>query len=651
MSGPGTPTLIHFHWLLAGLLLAVAPHALRFHPAVTACFVAVAAWRLLGYRGTLPLPERHRALWLLKLALGLGAVLAVWVSYRGQPTRDAGIALLILLIGLKLIELRANRDYYVLCLLGYFLVATNLLYDESILVTLYLLGVVWLLTAGLLALHAAGKATRPRWCLRQAGALLAQALPPALLAFLLLPRLEGPLWGRPQRAPAAQSGLAEEMAPGMIAALSLSEALAFRVTFEGPPPPPQQRYWRGPVLWDTDGQTWRAGSAGDGPVLPLRVSGPAYRYTVTLEPHGKRWLFALELPSLTGTSARSRSDLLLVARFPVVRRISYDLISHTSYRVTELTPRDRAAALALPEAAHPRARELARRLRDTAANERELVALVLRRFGTEPFRYTLTPPLLSGDTVDQFLFDTRAGFCEHYAAAFVVLMRAAGIPARIVTGYLGGELNPLGEYFIVRQRDAHAWAEVWYEDDGWVRVDPTASVAPARIERGIADLLPAPTRLLRAPGADAAQALWRAVDRGWDAIAYRWDRWVVGYNQERQRQLFERVGLGTVDRRALVALTLVAIAGLLGALAWALLRWRGPSRDPVQRLYLRFCRKLRRLGLKRLPHEGPLDFAHRAARAQPRLHDAIMRITEHYLALRYGQASDRATLARLVRRF
>lgn len=646
----GAPTLAQYLWLAAGLLLAVAPHVPRFHPAVALCFLLLTGWRLLVYRGTLPSPDHHRALWLLKLVLGLGAVVAIWVSYRGQPTRDAGVALLILLVGLKLIELRAHRDYYVLCLLGYFLVATNLLYSESIPMTSYLLGVVWVLTAGLLALHATGKASRPRWCLRQTGLLLGQALPLALLAFLLLPRIEGPLWGRPQRSTAAYSGLSGEMSPGSITSLSLSDAIAFRVTFDGPPPPPRERYWRGPVLWDTDGRTWRAGSAGSGPALPVHRAGPDYRYTVTLEPHGKRWLFALELPETTTATARSRSDLLLEARFPVVRRISYDLVSHTSYRMSELPPRDREAALALPEVAHPRARELSEQLRAAAATDREFVAQVLRRFGTEPFRYTLTPPALDGDPVDQFLFESRAGFCEHYAAAFVVLLRAAGVPARVVTGYLGGELNPLGEYFIVRQRDAHAWAEVWYEDDGWVRVDPTAYVAPTRIERGIGDLLPASAGL-DASRSSLTEALWRAFDRGWDAVTYRWDRWVVGYNPARQRQLLERLGLGAIDSGTATAIALGAITGLIGALAFVLARHSTQSRDPVQRAYQRFCRKLKRFGLIRLPHEGPLDFAQRAARTQPALQPRIASITDHYLALRYGQTGDRAGFFRLVRQF
>jgi transglutaminase-like putative cysteine protease len=406
-------------------------------------------------------------------------------------------------------------------------------------------------------------------------------------------------------------------------------------------------------LWHTDGRTWRTGSAGAGPALAAQLAGSEYRYTVTLEPHGRRWLFALELPATTTSTvaARGRSDLLLEARFPVVRRISYDLVSRTSFRLTELPPREREAALALPDAAHPRARELAGELRAAAANDRDFVTRVLRRFATEPFRYTLSPPALTADPVDQFLFESRAGFCEHYAAALVVLLRAAGIPARIVTGYLGGELNPLGEYFIVRQRDAHAWAEVWYEDDGWVRVDPTSYVAPARIERGIADLLPASAGLLGTAGSNAAQALWRVVGRGLDAVTYRWDRWVVGYNPARQRQLLERIGFGTIDIGTVAAIALAAIAGLLGLLALVLLRGAATRRDPVQRAYQRFCRKLERFGLIRLPHEGPLNFALRAARAQPALRSAISRITDHYLALRYGQADDRAGFIRRVRRF
>jgi transglutaminase-like putative cysteine protease len=646
--------LIHYLWAFSGLTLALLPHATRFSAAIIICFTALGSWRLLGHLHVVPLPDKaHGALRVLKLSLAVAACLAVWVSYRGQPGRDAGVALLAVLAGLKLVELNSPRDFYIANALGYFLVVTNFLYSQSLLLAAYLALVVLVLIGGLVAHNAADRALRVPWCAARAGLMLAQAAPIAVAAFLLFPRIEGPLWGRPLDPLEAVSGLSEEMEPGSITTLTLSDEIAFRAAFEGPIPPAHDRYWRGPVLWNTDGRAWRAGDAGEGTSPGLELRGTAYRYTVTLEPNGKRWLFALEMPEDAGVLATRTADLQLRSRYPVRRRISYSLTSHTDYRVTRLSDGERSAALALPPGAHPETRALARRWRRELDGDRAVVNAALSYIRREPFVYTLTPAPLGGDNVDQFLFETREGFCEHFAGSFVTLLRAAGIPARVVTGYQGGEYNPIGDYLIVRQRDAHAWAEVWLGDHGWVRIDPTAAVAPERVSVGLQELISARAGLPSFTDTPATVALWRGLRNSWDAVNYRWNQWVLGYTPARQRQFLGQLGLDEIRPVALSALLLSTVAALLAFLiVFSQLRRPLARAEPARRVYDQFCRRLGRAGLPRAPNEGPLDYAARVIAARSELRASVEHITLAYVSLRYGPGrGNLADFKRLVSAF
>ncbi len=646
------PELRHYLWIFSGLILSLLPHATRFSPVIIACFVALGGWRLLAYLHKLPLPgPKHRVLWLIKLLFALAACLAVLVSFRGQPGRDAGVALLTVRAGLKLTELKASRDFYIVSCLGYFFIVTNFLYSQTIMTVSFLFAVVVVITAGLVDYNLRSGASRAGWCLHRAGLITLQALPIAIIAFILFPRVEGPLWGRPLDPARAVSGLSDEMSPGTITSLSLSDEVAFRVQFEGALPPAADRYWRGPVMWNTDGRTWRLGTAGIGRPYPTLSFGGAYRYTVTLEPHGKRWLFALEMPSHTGPRARSQRDMLLLSRFRVRNRLAYTLTSHTDYRISDISSEELNAALALPASAHPRSRELANQWRREATSARDVINAALSFFNKESFFYTLTPPALGADPVDDFLFATRAGFCEHYASSFVTLMRAAGIPARVVTGYQGGELNPIGDYLIVRQRDAHAWAEVWLDGAGWVRIDPTAAVAPERLSRGINEMLPSRSRSI-VQDLPATAAIWRRLSNSWDAVNYRWSQWVLGYTPTRQRSFLSKVGFGDISAGALAGLMITATGILLAAVALSPRNPRRRSRDQVAAAYQRFCRKLARAGLVRRSNEGPLDFAARISRLRADLRQSVSRITELYILLRYGkQQHDADEFTRLVRNF
>src|SRR3569623_253911 len=449
--------------LLAALALVVGPHALHLPLWLSGVAVGLGIWRYIAARRQLRLPPT----W-LRIALTVLAHGAIFGQYGTLLGRDAGAALLIAMLGLKLLELREPRDVYVVACLGYFLVIVHFLYSQTPLLVVYMLATVVLLTATLIDLNRREHAPlRP--LLRLAATLVGYAVPLMLAAFILFPRISGPLWGLPNDAYSGMSGLSNEMAPGRISQLSLSDAVAFRVEFEGALPPPQQRYWRGPVFSLTDGERWRGGPLGEGERgAPSFVAlGAPFRYSVTLEPHDHRWLFALDLPAELPAGARATDEFQLYAPQAVRERQRYTLTSYPDYRTVDMCNDERRRTLQLPAEGSPRARALAADWRAHATSSADVVQAALRMYREQHFVYTLTPPRIDDDFVDGFLFGTRRGFCEHYAASFAFLMRAAGIPARVVTGYQGGELNSIGNYLVVRQRDAHAWTEVWLGDSGW----------------------------------------------------------------------------------------------------------------------------------------------------------------------------------------
>jgi transglutaminase-like putative cysteine protease len=422
--------------------------------------------------------------------------------------------------------------------------------------------------------------------------------------------------------------------------------VAFRVLFDIAPANPSQLYWRGPVLWNYDGRSWRGGfnlTARESQVVRL---APPLRYTVTLEPHDRNWMFAIDVPLLVPAGAYLTTDYQLLSRRIVRERLRYEMESSPRYRIgmTE-SAATLSLALRLPSAVSPRARALADQWRTQADSDRQIVARALALFREQPFVYTLGPPALGADPIDQFLFETRKGFCEHYASAFTFLMRAAGIPARVVTGYLGGEVNPVDGYFIVRQSDAHAWSEVWLAGEGWVRVDPTAAVSPLRIERGLSAAVPEADRPLLA----RSSLDWlRNVRYAWDAVANSWNQWVLGYTPERQLRFLAQFGMADMSWQDM-AIVLGAVSGIIIlALSLGLLfRISAKRPDPVQREYLSFCAAMAKRGAARRASEGPRDFAARVALQFPELKEGAHHISDMYIALRYGAGADKVTLETL----
>ncbi|HTP95705.1 MAG TPA: DUF3488 and transglutaminase-like domain-containing protein [Burkholderiales bacterium] len=633
-------------WLLLSFALVALPHSEHLPVWETLLASAVVYWRWYLSRHGLALPRK-----LLLLAVAAGAMIGVYASYGGIFGRDAGVALLVAMLSFKLLEMSTLRDAMVIVLLCYFGVLTNFLYSQTIPTAALMLAAVLVTTTTTIGLQHTSPGNRDRDNLLLAGTILAQAVPLMLLFFLLFPRVPGPLWGVPQDAYAGISGLSDSMTPGALSRLGLSDAVAFRVAFESPIPKPSAMYWRGPVLWYFDGTTWHAGLSFDtNPPSFVPESAPV-KYTVTIEPHNRRWLFALDLPAKLPPNSRATADFQLLAATPVRNRMRYEMASNLVYRASPegLSAFERRRALQLPERVNWRSRALADSMRKAARDDKEMLRNVLSMFRTQDFYYTLTPPLLGPDSVDDFLFNTKRGFCEHFASSFVFLMRAAGIPARVVTGYQGGELNPVGNYVVVRQADAHAWAEVWIEGEGWIRVDPTAAVSPLRVEAGIAAAVAANEPL---PLLVRADYQWlRELQFTWDSMSNSWNQWVLGYTPERQVELLAKIGFDLATPQNLVATLFVATGAILLGFGLVMLRRLGVRpNDPVMLAYRRFCRKLERTGAPRRPSEGPVDYAARLERLRPELATPVRAITELYVGLRYGDVSDRDRVRELQRR-
>ena len=637
--------LRHVGWLLASLALVTAPHTVRLPWWITVLVVVLFGWRAYVAFAGLALPRK----WILLLTAA-GALGGIYLSYGRVLGRDSGIALLVVMLALKLMEMATLRDAMVLIFIAYFLVITNFLYSQTIPTTVVMLLAMWLITATMIGFQFRTRQPGYRYQLRSAGAMLLQAAPLMLVLFLLFPRVQGPLWGMPQDAYSGVTGLSEDMSPGSVSNLLTSDAVAFRVNFESAAmPQTPQLYWRGPVMWDFDGYTW---SASRVPYIIPRVFEPldaGLEYTVTVEPHGKRWLFALDLPGKTPPRSAMTSDFQILFHNQLTNRVRYDMISHLRYRdAAQLPGYELQRALRLPPAANPRTRELARALRGQAADERAYLNAVLGMFRNQNFSYTTTPPLLGVNPVDEFLFTTLAGYCEHYASAFAVLMRAAGVPARIVTGYQGGEVNTLGNYMIVRQADAHAWVEVWLTGEGWTRVDPTAAVAPARVQSGAVAAVPQGEALPLLLRGD-----FRWLHRArltWDSLANSWNQAVLGYTLDSQRELMRRVGIDDATWQSML-MVMFGVTGIvtLGLALVTLRKLRARRPDPAVAAYARFCAQLARRGVSRHPSEGPGAFSRRAAAAYPELAAAIRAISELYIRVRYTEHVDPGEMRHLQR--
>jgi len=646
---------------LGALLLSTQLPMIAYVP----LWVALLGTALVGLRFLLvarsvknrdPAPQIIRS-WILGL-LALVTAIAIRHSLGYFIGRDPCVAFLFALIGIKYLETRNARDGTLIVCLACLLIVTPFFYSQSLLATALAVPAV-VLMGGVLQTLARPDGLQPlpggwRAPIGATLRMLAQGIPLAATLFILFPRIAGPLWSVPADH-AANSGLSDHMAPGVISELSMSDAVAFRVDFEGPIPPPWVRYWRGPVLSHFDGREWTMGAQKPTAAF-TRSEGAPVIYTVTLEPHWKQWLFALDLPASLPQVSTDASDLALkadanavltrdqqiIARFSVTQALRYQQTSNlrTAYVAPSGAEREQEIRenTELPESGsntNPRTLALARELRSAHPDDAGYIEAVFEKFNKQLFFYTLAPPLLGANPVDGFLFDTRRGFCEHYASAFVVLLRAAGIPARVVTGYQGGSVNPNGDYLIVRQSDAHAWAEALIGDQ-WRRFDPTAAIAPSRIQLGLGGAVPASDPIPTLARLD--DTFLKSFQLSWDAINHGWRSNVIGFNFERQRALWREWRLNTLAPWQITTIVLIIAAVWIGALlGW--LAWRRRRQDRARALWDAMCVRLARAGLPRAAHEGPVDYVARAASRWPELKSTFTIIGESYAALRYGPAA------------
>lgn len=642
-------------WLLAGLLCAIAPHLPQLPLLISLPCLVFIGWRLLHDLQLAPLPTRLTR-WLLTLV----ALSATLFSFHTILGRQAGVGLLVVMMGLKLMEMNSHRDFVIVAGLGYFITLTVFMFDQSLYMGVYLCGVVFLLTCAQISQAHAQRPHPQRHDLRKAATLLLQAAPVALLLFILFPRIPGPLWNLPNDTFSASTGLSDSLSPGNITQLNDNAEVAFRVQFDDPLPPQDERYWRGPVFMEFDGRSWsnpyneslRPDSRSTRPLnlvtrLDYVPGNAAVNYQVTLEPHRRFWLFALDLPGQLPEGSWLTTDAELITSKPVTQLQQYRIFSHTQYQLEPDLRPARSRYLQLPPTGGSRARALARSFAQQAGTAPATIDLMLRHIREQPFYYTRQPPPLPDDPIDEFLFDTRRGYCEHYASAFAYLARAAGIPARVVTGYLGGEMNPVGDYFIVRQSDAHAWTEVWLAGRGWVRVDPTAMIPATRVENVLDVQRLAPGTARDVPLPAWTTRVWRQFGYGWDNLNHYWNQWIINYNQRMQQNLLRALGLGDIDWRGMVTLLLGSVAAVVLFFALRLLGRRPPRPQPVVVAYRRFCRKLARRGIVRAPQEGALDFSRRAAQLLPEQQRAIQRITALYHQARYARQPADDTLGAL----
>lgn len=633
--------------LLAVMSLVILPHLPHLPLWASGLAFGVIAWRAAAAWQQWALPSR----W-VRAALCLAAFGGVYASFGRVSGQTAGTVLFVIMLSLKLTEMRSRRDITLVVFLLYFVLLTHFLHSQALWTLPYLLGCVVAITTVLADANHPGAALPWRTGFGLGGRTVLLALPLMLVLFVLFPRIPGPLWGLPAESGAARSGLSDSLAPGDISSLIESDEVAFRVRFEGEAPPPGQRYWRGPTFWAFDGYAWTIGFQGRSDQVPaVELRGRAYDYELTLEPQRRPWLLALEMPAADALPPNSRLSpaYQLVAAKPGSGRRAYRLRSYTDYRLEPvLSDLNRRLNTRLPRQRNPKTQAYADGLRAQGLSDAQLIDTVLRRFREQAYYYTLRPPLLERDSVDDFLFNTRRGFCEHYASAFTAILRAAGIPARVVTGYLGGDINEVGGYMIVRDSDAHAWSEVWLDGRGWVRFDPTAAVAPSRIESGIEGALNAVGE--RMPGQRFSTLRLRAwFEARWDWVNASWNGWVLGYGPELQQQFLSLFGVHSL--RTMILTLTIAVVGVLALIGLYTLRRLHPPapEDRAQKLWRRLQARLARAGFEQGASEGAADFANRIGGLRPQLASALGEAARRYQSLRYIDGPDPAGEAELRR--
>jgi len=644
-------------WVITTLVISMLPQLISMPFHLVPITLLPIVWRLLAeFRKWKPMPI------VLRILATAVAVAALVITYGGLMGRRAAVSMLVLMLSLKLLETFRIRDARVVTSLSLFLCGTQFLFSQGVPMIIYIIAcllsslIAFMYLQRCEAFEILDKVPETdRNMLTELGfgaGLMALALPVGLTLFLFFPRWSSPLWGLPEDALDSRSGLSDSMTPGSIQSLFMDDSPAFRAKFEGGMPSNSDLYWRGPVFWDFDGRSWKVSYLSQN-LLAENKPDPEkarFRYVVQMEPTEQKWLFALDYPALIPANTKLTIDYQLLASRPVTKLREYVMASDPGFQDSPVLKQTfLRAALELPQGFNPRTAEMMSAWRKEASSDTEIIQRALRYFNQQQFHYTLNPPLLSRHTVDEFLFDTQEGFCEHYASAFTVMMRMAGIPARVVTGYQGGYYSDIGSYVLVRQSDAHAWSEVWVRGSGWTRLDPTAAVAPERVEQGAVESLDQRRYMFDFEWLRNARNTFDLFQRGWN-------NWVVAFSSDRQSRLFSGLGWDFLSpaRLVITMITIILIAGaVVFLLAPLLLKFRSSQKsDPLLRLWKKFIRKLNKAGFVSQPSMTATELAANANGQFKYKGDVIFRIAELYTLCRYSRGSgNQAELAELINRF
>jgi transglutaminase-like putative cysteine protease len=618
-------------WVILSLLLVLIPHFPRLPVWMPIAIVILFIWRLSAINRGRILPKK----WLLS-CIAIIACIATIFHYGSIFGKTAGSAFLAILLAIKLLESHNKRDYMLLLGISFFIIVINFLFSQSITTVIYMFITIIVLVVSMISINVDGLDIDLQYKFKLSTRLVLQALPMMLILFVLFPRIPGPLWQLPSDSASARTGLSNTMSPGNISQLIQSNEVAFRVKFKDQSPSQNKLYWRAMVLWNFDGRTWEQGKTNINPSPILQGIDQQIEYTVTLEAHDRKYLFALDMPAYAPENSIYNADFLLRSKNKIDSLYQYTVASFLNYRIEEnLSLWESNAGLKIPTSSNPKTIAMGRQWKEEFYSPIAIVNHALEYYNKNQFSYSLRPPLTPGfNPVDQFLFTSKKGFCEHYASSFTLLMRAAGVPARVVVGYQGGSINPINQFLTVRQSNAHAWAEVWLENRGWLRIDPTSAIAPERIERNLNSAL----------SRDEYRPLYMYLSSGplknlmfyWDAIDNGWKQWVIGYDAKLQHKFLSSIFNKKMNLTDIVLVLVIIL--FFTTLIISLYIFKSTAKkinDPVQKIYNKFCLKLAHNNLPRHIYEGPIDFSSRAIERFSQQKNTIELITKIYIKLRF----------------
>ena len=630
-------------FLLISVGLISLPHAWHVPVPIFAFFSVLYIWRFIVVWHPAYLPNQFLVFLLL-----LSGVSLLLIMHQGVFGRDAGTAVFVVALGLKLLEIKSQRDVYLIIYLAFIVAATQFLYLQNILMSAYILLVCISLLATLININSASLSQVAS--LKVAGKILLQALPIMIILFIFFPRVDAPRWSFLENNNKAMSGLSDTMEPGSISQLGLSGELVFRAKFTSKLPLNSERYWRGPVFSFTDGKKWTQtqNTHFKQYLDKVRFTGTAYQYQLLMEPQAKNWVFALDLPAEFKRPLHENGNHQLLSYESPGKRAEYQITSYAEYNTGYITKTELSDNLQLPNTVEHRIDALVAQLGGFDTSPESFIKNIFAHFRNNDFYYTLMPPLMDDNPIETFLFDVRAGFCGHYASAFVYLMRVAGIPARIVSGYQGGTYNETGGFIEVRQANAHAWTEVWLADKGWVRYDPTTAIAPERIEQDVnIEQQIASNAVSFAPIQLDSRTLsyWKMARNLWSSVDYSWQRWIINYDRKRQFSFLS--GLGIDSLKTMLYYLLGLVAAVTALLAIYVFRKQKPNLNKAQIYYAQAYKKLIKIGFIKQDNEGANDFAERVSAKVPQLKESFTHITRLYVQIRYGKETETRDLEKL----